>query len=347
MSRVQNYEFNLQLVQNGVLKNAIIYGKNGSGKTNLGDAVFDLVIHLTDYGKNTKPYRHYINLYNTEKTACFEYTFRFGDDILIYSYEKESAEKLLREKVTVNGKKILSVEEGSAPWIDLKGAESLNLNLWDYSISLVRYVAKNTILDKKDPAGRVFDQFMDFVDHMLLFSSAEGNFYTGYTNGSGDICEKIIELNAVEEFQKFLQDMGILVQLTVWDDKQKKDIYCVFKNRIVPLADIWSSGTRALAFLFLWYIQMKEISFVFIDEFDAFYHYELAEAVVKRLLELDAQIVITSHNTDLMTNDIMRPDCYFELKDNHVKSFADLTSKALRQAHNIQKMYKAGAFDGE
>ena len=87
------------------------------------------------------------------------------------------------------------------------------------------------------------------------------------------------------------------------------------------------------------------MSFVVIDEFDAFYHYELAEAVVRRLIALDTQIIFTSHNTDLITNDLLRPDCYFELRDNKIKSLADRTTKALRQAHNLQKMYKAGAFD--
>lgn len=90
---------------------------------------------------------------------------------------------------------------------------------------------------------------------------------------------------------------------------------------------------------------MKDMSFVVIDEFDAFYHYELAEAVVKKLIALDAQIIFTSHNTDLITNDLLRPDCYFELRDNQIKSLADRTSKALQQAHNLQKMYKAGAFN--
>ena len=90
---------------------------------------------------------------------------------------------------------------------------------------------------------------------------------------------------------------------------------------------------------------MENLSFVFIDEFDAFYHYELSEAVVRKLLKMDAQVIFTSHNTDLLSNDLLRPDCYFELRDNQIKSFSDRTPKALRQAHNIQKMYKAGAFN--
>lgn len=92
---------------------------------------------------------------------------------------------------------------------------------------------------------------------------------------------------------------------------------------------------------------MQEASFVYIDEFDAFYHFELSWNVVEELRELRGiQIFTTTHNTDLMTNDLLRPDCYFKIKDNQILSLADLTDKELRKAHNLQKMYKAGAFDG-
>ena len=33
------------------------------------------------------------------------------------------------------------------------------------------------------------------------------------------------------------------------------------------------------------------------------------------------------------------------LKDNEIKPFYKKTGKALREAHNLQKMYKAGAFN--
>ena len=83
------------------------------------------------------------------------------------------------------------------------------------------------------------------------------------------------------------------------------------------------------------------------DEFDAFYHFELAESIVKKLKEFtDTQIILTTHNTDLLSNDILRPDCYYWLNNGIVKPFNRLTDKELRQAHNLQKMYKAGAFDG-
>ena len=92
---------------------------------------------------------------------------------------------------------------------------------------------------------------------------------------------------------------------------------------------------------------MEKASFVFIDEFDAFYHYELSESVQKRLRRITGvQVFTTTHNTDLMSNDLLRPDCYFILKDNKIKAISELTEKELRLAHNLQKMYKAGAFNG-
>lgn len=103
---------------------------------------------------------------------------------------------------------------------------------------------------------------------------------------------------------------------------------------------------RMLLFYY-WYIRMEKASFIFIDEFDAFYHYELSESVQKRLRRIsDVQIFTTTHNTDLMSNDLHRPDCYFLLENNSINAISELTEKELRQAHNLQKMYKAGAFNG-
>ena len=55
---------------------------------------------------------------------------------------------------------------------------------------------------------------------------------------------------------------------------------------------------------------------------------------------------MTTHNTSIMTNDLLRPDCYFLMNGKGIKSLANCTPKELREAHNIEKMYKAGAFSG-
>lgn len=88
-------------------------------------------------------------------------------------------------------------------------------------------------------------------------------------------------------------------------------------------------------------------SFVFIDEFDAFYHFKLSYEVCKRLFNLDCQVFTSTHNTYLMTNELLRPDCYFLLGKNKILPLPKCTEKELREAHNIEKIYKSGAFHVE
>ena len=92
---------------------------------------------------------------------------------------------------------------------------------------------------------------------------------------------------------------------------------------------------------------MQTPGILFIDEFDAFYHFELSKAVVELIKSLPkTQVFVTTHNTDLLSNDLLRPDCYFEIVNNKIHAFNEMTDKDIRKAHNMQKMYKAGAFNG-
>ena len=47
LSHPSNYSFNADAVQEGVVKNGIIYGPNGAGKSNFGLAIFDIANHLS------------------------------------------------------------------------------------------------------------------------------------------------------------------------------------------------------------------------------------------------------------------------------------------------------------
>ena len=196
--------------------------------------------------------------------------------------------------------------------------------------------------------NQVFKKFIDFVERMLLFYSLDSRGYEGFMNGVESISEGIVNSGKVKEFEAFLKENDIFYDLHPYVNDGKKSIYCHFDNQDVDFFNIASTGTRSLALFYYWYIRMQEASFVFIDEYDAFYHFELSESVEKHLKSIPGvQIFTTTHNTDLMSNDLLRPDCYFILKDNKIKAVSDSTEKELRFAHNLQKMYKAGAFDGQ
>lgn len=81
-----------------------------------------------------------------------------------------------------------------------------------------------------------------------------------------------------------------------------------------------------------------------IDEFDAFYHFDLSYKVCEKLFSMQNQIFVTSHNTFLMTNDLLRPDCYFIINGNQIKPLNQCTDKEIREGNNIEKMYRGNAF---
>lgn len=346
LSRVNNYAFNEEATKNGVLKAALVYGDNGSGKTNLGYALFDIILHLTDKEKQLSGYRLYGNL-NLDESTAFSYVFSFEEGELKYQYEKADAQVLLWERVTINGDIMLEYDfDAHKATVRLEGAETLNTNLTEKNISFIKYVHNNTVLKENNRNNIVFKKFLNYVDNMLWFSSLERNEYQGFDNGPEGISQGIIKRDKVKDFQEFLHKVGIDYDFIVQEIEGKKQLFCRYKRSTVNFFSVASRGTCSLALFYYWLIRLNNVSLVFIDEFDAFYHNNLAVAVVEELKKMpDIQAILTTHNTSIMSNDLLRPDCYLQIVDGRIKSFADSTKKELRKAHNLQKMYNAGAFD--
>ena len=346
-----NYEFNSEVVKNGIINKAIVYGANGSGKSNLAYAMFDLIIHLTDKERILAKYTPYTNMMSSKRTADFVYRFVFNDVEVVYKYSKIDARTLVNESLSIGGQEVIAYDFSRAEgYTTLKGAETLKLNGESYNnffLSRVKFIYNNAIL-QPDETNEIFGKFMDFVNRMLMFFSLNSNGYQGLIVGSGSCTQGIINEGKLEDFQKFLAEKGIEYELVAREiGGGMKEIFCKFPKGEEPLLSIASTGTNALALFYFWSIKFAQASLVFIDEYDAFYHFELSQDLVKMLKTLtNTQIILTSHNTDLMSNDLLRPDAYFIIEDNKIKSLNKCTDKDLRQAHNLQKMYKAGSFNG-
>lgn len=81
------------------------------------------------------------------------------------------------------------------------------------------------------------------------------------------------------------------------------------------------------------------------DGIDSFCHFSVAKKIGRMLKELkNVQILMTADSTDLLSNDILRPDCYFVIQDGRCDSLDYLTDMDIQIAHNLQRMYKAGLF---
>ena len=351
LSEPLNYEFNKDLIQNGCVSKGILYGINGSGKSNLGLALFDIILNLTDKEKTFNKYQPYINLDSKINFASFEYTFEFDGIEVNYSYKKVAPAVLKEEKLIIDNKDVLEYDfEHNQGYSNLVGTEHINLvsnsMAMGQTISRVKFLRNTALLDHNDKINKAFISFTDFVDRMLMFYSLDERGYQGLSVGPDSFTQGIIRKGKTKDFEKLLHEQGVNLNLIEKDISGQKELFCHFASGDIPFFTIASTGTRSLALFYYWYLAMNEASFVYIDEYDAFYHFELSESLVKMLTKITGtQIIISTHNTDLLSNEILRPDCYFLLQDNNIRSLNKLTEKDIRKAHNLQKMYKAGSFN--
>lgn len=337
-----DYQFNKEIVKNNVVKNALIFGINASGKTNLGLALFDIVFHLTDYDRNmNNDYINYLNLNSKEKAAYFKYEFKFGNDFIIYEYKKISLYNVIYEKITLNDQIVLEYDANKPnnKIINIDEAKELN---WEYSenISTIKYIFSRTKLSDDNPIKKI----VDFVNSMLFFRDNERRSFIGIKTSNNFIDEEIIDNGNLKDFEKFLNQNNINYKLEILNKSSNKRIGVKFINDIVLFDEVASTGTKSLRLFYSWKMFLNNVRFLFIDEFDSNYHFDLSRNIVSLLNKLDIQVVLTTHNTSLMNNDITRPDCTYTLHGNKIVSLNNSTEKELREAHNIEKMYRGGHF---
>ena len=348
-----NYSFNNSIVKNNILSTAVIYGDNASGKSNLGLAIMDIITHLTDNEKNSDDYKkHFLNLETMPKFAEFEYTFNFSNHIVKYNYSKRSYDEIVCEELFIDDELIIQYDKKRQfRTINLKNGSEINFDKLRNDQSLVKlaYVYSTGADNIEGTKDDIFNRFIKFVESMLSFDSIYGNHYQGYTTGNGGIASTIIEKNKIKDYQEFLSDLGIKYNLFEKEIDDSKYIFVKFPSgREANFFSIMSKGTAALSLFYMWYMQMVDgINFMFIDEFDSYFHHEVSRKLIKKLKESSSQIILTTHNTANMSNTILRPDSYFTISHNKIANIAERSGREIRQAQNIEKMYRAGSFDNE
>lgn len=386
LSDIRNYNFNSDLIKEGVVHSCLIYGKNGAGKSSLGLAIKDASMHLTDETQDLTPYLNYTSGNKLLKEASFSYVINYtSKDTITYSYKKTSVTTFTYEELKINDDVIFMydyVKNSSVVNDELFQSVSLkNLRVNQSALKILN----NNVTDVDDchPIKYTFA----FLTNIIFLNTRIEEDYTYLMQERIYINEVIYE--DVPEDKKHLFPTsfdGVLELATIkfnsfgfdvklkYDRKDKK-IYRKYKSKYLPFDETASNGEKTLLALSLYLDSMVYYStlmtsffnvknhennrvmnkvydtplkleplFIY-DEFDAFYDFELSTNVLKHLTKhLNTQVIMTSHNTNLINNKLMRPDCYFVLEKNTVLPLHRKTDKEIRVGHSLEKMFIAGEF---
>lgn len=357
---IAGYQFNTDCLSDGIIGKMLIYGCNATGKTNLGRALLDIEENIFGGGRYVNN-EVFLNADSTEEAATFFYEFRFEDTELYYQYSRLSNRELRDEELVIDGKSIFKCDFSSGKYnfdhLRYINAETANTELYLQSLEVgekdeiseqklpfLRWLINNVAL-KNDSA---LLRLSSYVRRMMMITVGNRTPYR-FLRMNQYFYESLEKPERLKDFEDFLNAMGVECKLVLkkLPDGQRELYFD--HERLVPFYENASSGTLSLMELYrMLVLKAGEPSLIYLDEFDAFYHYEMAENVIRFFKQKypKCQIIMTSHNTNLMTNRIMRPDCLFILsRKGTLTALCNATERELREGHNLEKMYISGEFE--
>ena len=341
-SKIGEYPFNADC-----LSMRLIYGRNATGKTNFGGALLDINTLL--YGMFRNDENSVLTNADSQDTAKFIYEFQFGSDEVVYKYSRFANTELCDEELYINGEAIFKCDFKNSKFdfqgLSIISAETVNTNRYlnkdemdnEYVLPFLRWLINNTAFSDDS----VLIRLSKYVRKMCMITVGNDLFYS-YRN----FLENLKNPVYLHNFEDFLNLMGIECKLVLQELPDGQVELYFSQNKLVPFYSTASSGTLALTSLYQKIV--SNCSLIYIDDFAAFYHYEMAKKLISffKTKYPKCQFIMTSHNTNLMTNKIMRPDCLFILSSRGtLTALCDATERGLREGHNLEKMYISGEFE--
>lgn len=363
-----------------LLTTAAIYGKNASGKSNLGAALKFMREYVLAFETVTQPgkpifvYPFMLNTVTREQPSLFEVLFLLEGKQYRYGFEV-NRERVMAEWLyhVPNAREVLLFErKQQAITIKPGFKEGRSIKKTPANALFVSVVAQfegNISKQISDwfsgfnvTSGLNDDDFYDFTLEGLREDESLGAGITNFMNSTGvdlsglalpDIgaVEHIIEVAPTEHkgyvTEKIQREVLALHPLFDADGKTAGDVR-------FAMSAFESQGTRKLfAMSGPMLSTLAHGLILFIDEFDARLHTEMTRAIAELFQSKEtnpkgAQLIFVTHDTNLLDNTLLRRDqIWFAEKDKYgATSLTSLAEYNERNDANFESRYLGGRYGG-
>lgn len=368
--------------ENELLKSAIIFGGNASGKTNVLKALAYMK-NAVGYSMSEKPiigshtpFYFYNDAFKEE--SLFEVEFVQNKTYYKYGFTIKNG-IITKEWLDKRQKKIVNIFTRTNNNLKLSGqTESLKKLVKLNEDTLFLSIAKNFQFDFENAIDDVLSWFKNLLivfDNMansLDFYSREDGKYKQQAlkilkladigisdidvkkdkiaNIKQDLTPEILNAGQLKLENEDIYNIDLITTFNVYN----KDKECVGKKDIMLFKDrgFNSEGTeRLLCYLGAILIALDKGATILIDEIDSKLHFLVADYILKLFNSIDknpnnAQLICTAHNLMLMDEDLRRDQIYFTSKDKYgsskLVSLSDFTN--VRKNDLFSKKYLAGFY---
>ncbi len=352
---------------NKVLKTAMIYGANASGKTNLLKAIDSLQTYTTqaitkkeaedwyfpfryDKERRSKPTRYEISFFI--KNEKFSYILEIIDTIIFH--EKLTAyystqPSIIYERKYNKQKDNYTIETGT------------KIKFSKFLIEVIKIATNkySTILSavSKINAPKILDEVYDWFDNIEVnerddFSLMSNDYFYDLFNENKEAKEFVLSMLRKIDFN--------IVNFHFQKTNDKYEPYkLIFQHKLDGSDEIItfeeheeSEGTLGAFALFSNFVDIlsEDANIIIIDEIENSLHPELVNFFINSFLSYTKnepyQLIFTTHNISLLDEDFVRKDSvwFTEKKEDASTELFSLTDFDIKEELILSKAYKQGKF---
>lgn len=358
-----------------ILKSSVVYGANGSGKSNFIDAIFFMKSLVTNSinlqpGMGIPYTPHKLNGVGSESF----YSVQFIKNGVRFAYGFSIEQMLVKEEYLYyfpNGRQAkifdrtgMTYEEGSK----FKGRFNSCKDVLKPNRLMISCAANFTNITE------IEDAFRFFSEDLVIYTNANQENWMQYSlyqfNSNPEI--KNLALSFMRDIGVDIQDIKINIEESAFPQSELPEFLSdEYKNklRMTPLqkitasvvypgfeTDLFTEESTGIQKLFAFLCPFLDIiskgKILICDELETSLHESLLYTLLKTFLSLNgkeqSQIIFTTHDTSLLSLDLFRQDQIWFTELNSLNRSTELYSlaeiKSVRKDENYGKGYISGRY---